>query len=90
MIGDHLAYVGRTLRRIVLTRRGGPIVKQQHIQVVAGGAALRIGFIDREHEPVTDTDRGFGICSRERKVDADGDSFVVGVTAIRSQHASGG
>ena len=89
-IGDHLARIGRALRRIVLPRGGGAVVQQQDIQMIAGGATLGVGFIDRQHEAVADAYRGFGIRSGQRKIDADGDGLVGGQTPMRTEHRDSG
>ena len=58
--------------------------------MIAGGAALGVGFIDGQHESVADAYCGFGIRAGKRKVDADGDGLVGGETPMRTEYRDTG
>jgi len=84
-VRDHLAGVGRGLRRIVLPGGGSTVVEHHHVDLVAGNAALGIGVVGRDHRALLHEGRLFRIGSGQRNVDADRDALVGGKDRPRPQ-----
>ena len=78
LLDDHLAGVGRGLRRIVLPGGRGAVVEQQDLDLVAGDPALRVGLVDRQQRAVLDQFGVVRVGAGKGQVYADRDRLVGG------------
>jgi hypothetical protein len=84
-VRDHLAGIGRRLRRIVLAGGGGAVVEDHGLDRVAGDAAIGVGVVDRQEGAVLDEGGVLVARPGERHVDADGDALIGGEHRARDE-----